>query len=182
MKDGAPEPWEFRVKTGTTNARIVTDDDVIVLYMLADNSSFSLNRKVDIDAGALPHLSWKWQVDRLPHGKSKDEEKDQSLQLFLFFKGGETLNYNWETNRPVGAVFAERIPFFANIKTLVLESGTAKLGTWVKETRDVASDYKHHFGKDSVPRLEGIRIQSNSQYTGTTGSGYMAPLVFSDKE
>ena len=117
LADGAPTPWKIMVKTGTPQLRVVVHQGTAVLYMLSDKSSFSLNREVDMDVTALRHVAWKWQVQHLPHGKSKDEEKDQALQVFLSFQGGDTLNYNWETNRPVGSVFDERILWF-HLKSL----------------------------------------------------------------
>ena len=62
-----------------------------------------------------------------------------------------------------------------------VKSGPADKGTWLKISRNLYADYKKMFGEE--PRkVRGLRIQSNSQYTGACAEGLVKRIVFSRDE
>jgi hypothetical protein len=68
-------------------------------------------------------------------------------------------------------------PPFMSIKTVVVRSGAADTGKWITETRNVYEDYKKLYGEDPPP-VGGVRIQINTQHTGTAAESCFADVFF----
>jgi hypothetical protein len=66
---------------------------------------------------------------------------------------------------------------FVHIFTIVCRSGGASLNQWLQETRNVAADYQKAYGK-TAPHVKGVRIQINSQHTGTSAESYFGEVAF----
>ncbi|HTT37196.1 MAG TPA: DUF3047 domain-containing protein [Burkholderiales bacterium] len=176
-KDGAPEPWELRVKTGQPAFRVVDAPDrpgALALYFHADGASFSLNRKINLDVTKFSELTWSWMVESFPRAN----DGDQVLQVLLAFKGGKVLSYVWDPTRALNATWSEGVPLLYQIKVIVAETGREPIMRWRTVTRRVDKDFQSVFGQPPPP-LEGIRLQSNSQYSKSVGSGFISGLVFS---
>lgn len=175
-KDGAPEPWELMVKAGQPSFSVVEAPGrpgELCLYFRADHASFSLNRKVNLDVTRLNQLSWNWMVERFP-AENKD---DQVLQVLLVFEGGKVLSYVWDPTKALNSTWAEGVRFAYEIKVIVAEAVRDPRMRWRTVTRMVDKDFQSMFGKRPPP-LEGVRVQSNSQYSKSSGSGYISGLVF----
>src|SRR5208283_3845821 len=173
-KNGLPESWELSVRAGTSDAGIVPESGRPILHIKCREASFSLERKLTVEPGDYPYISWAWKAVRLPllGDVRKRGHNDQALQLLVAFEGGKILSYVWDTNAPEGTVADESIdlPFFITVKVIVVKSGTSDTGRWLNVSRNLYEDYKKMFGEE--PRkVRGIRVQSNSQYTGDCGEG-----------
>jgi hypothetical protein len=64
-----------------------------------------------------------------------------------------------------------------HIFAVVCRSGAAEANQWMAESRNVAADYEHAYGK-TAPRVTGLRLQINSQHTGTTAESYFGEVAF----
>ena len=64
-------------------------------------------------------------------------------------------------------------PIFA----IVCESGKTDLGIWIAENRNVETDFERAFGRPA-PHVKGLRIQINSQHTGTSAESYFGGVEF----
>jgi hypothetical protein len=53
----------------------------------------------------------------------------------------------------------------------------AEANRWIAESHNVAADYLRAFGK-LAPHVNGLRLQINSQHTGSAAESYFADLVF----
>jgi len=174
--DGAPVPWELRVKTGQPRFRVVDAPGRpggLALYFQADDASFSLNRKINLDVTKLGELTWSWMVESFPIAN----KNDQVLQVLLAFKGGKVLSYVWDPTRAPNAIWSEGVPLLYQIKVIVAEAGREPLMHWRSVTRRVDRDFASVFGKPPPP-LEGVRIQSNTQYSKSSGAGFISALIF----
>jgi hypothetical protein len=60
---------------------------------------------------------------------------------------------------------------------VVCRSGAAEANRWVAESHNVAADYEHAYGK-AAPEVKGLRIQINSQHTGTIAESYFGEVAF----
>ena len=60
---------------------------------------------------------------------------------------------------------------------IVVQSGEARLGQWVDETRDVYKDYKEVFG-ENPPMLSGVAMMTDSDNTGESAVAYYGDIVF----
>ena len=69
-----------------------------------------------------------------------------------------------------------RIPL-VHIFAVVCQSGAAEANRWIAEKHNIAADYERAFGK-AVPRVKGVRLQINSQHTGTVAESYFGEVAF----
>jgi Protein of unknown function (DUF3047) len=176
---GHPSGWQLHEKTGKADYKVVQDSGIPALRLRSEDTSFALQKAVDINPSLYPVLSWKWKVTKLPDGGDfrKSNADDQAAQIFLAFSNRKTIAYIWDTTAPAGAVEnASAVPF-VSVKAIVVRSGSGDAGRWITETRNVWDDYKALYG-DDPPVLAGIRIQINSQHTATSGESYFADLAF----
>lgn len=60
---------------------------------------------------------------------------------------------------------------------LYVNQALPDLNRWLAESRNVAADYLRAYGK-AAPRVKGLRIQINSQHTGTVAESYFGDVTF----
>jgi hypothetical protein len=191
LESGSPAPWEVRKVAGTPKFNVVPIAEKggeKHLYLHSEKSSFSLNRRTDVRLQDGTRVSWSWKGEKLPFGKAADarvgSKCDQGLQVLLAFDNGTRLiSYVWDTNAPVGGKPTTEgfgINFLGLghiVKVIVVQSGTEELGKWSFIERDIVADYRSVY-KGTPEKVVVIRVQSNSQYTGTEGAGYFGPITF----
>lgn len=174
-----PEGWDLKVTSGQPNAGTAQDGDAEVLHLKSVKSSFALERGVDVDAAKMPYLSWRWKVTELPKGGdfrhfTKD---DQAAQVLVAFEDRRVLSYIWDTTAPQGTMQnASSLPL-VHIFAIVCRSGAAEANRWLSESHNVLSDYLKAFGK-AAPHVKGLRLQINSQHTGSSAESYFADVAF----
>ena len=84
------------------------------------------------------------------------------------------INYVWDNRQPVGTVRPNA--YTDRTRMWVLESGTARAGEWVTETRDLAADFRAAFG-EAPPDLIGIAIATDTDNTGEHATAWFGDLV-----
>jgi len=176
---GVPVGWQLKEKSGRADLAVVEENGVSALRLTSNDSSFSIQKTVDVDVSRYPLMSWRWKVTRLPEGGDfrKSKTDDQAAQLFLAFSRTRAIVYIWDTTAPQGLSENAASPPFMNIKAVVVKSGESQTGRWLTETRNVYNDYKKLFGHEPPP-VGGIRIQINSQHTSSAAESYFADVVF----
>jgi len=180
--DGVPPGWELKEKSGKADCSVIKDAGIYAVRLRSANTSFSLQKKVDVDVREYPVLTWKWKVTQLPaEGDFRTSRRDdQAAQLFLAFSKTKVLVYIWDTTAPQGLMQNAPSPPLTSIKAVVVRSGPNDTGKWIIETRNVYEDYRKLFGNEP-PRLGGMRLQINSQHTETSAESYFADVVFKKK-
>lgn len=176
---GVPKGWQIKEKSGKADFAVVKQGDRHVFRMKSENTSFSLQKEVNVDLKQYPVLTWKWKVARLPAGGDfrRSGTDDQAAQLFLAFSKTKAIVYIWDTTAPKGLIGeASALPFMT-IKAMVMRSGAAETGTWITESRNVYEDYKKLFGKEPPP-VAGVRLQINSQHTKTSAESWFGDVAF----
>ena len=177
-----PSDWELKVKSGKADFMVGADEGLMALHLKSANSSFSFERAVDIDLKRYPVLSWTWKVTKLPTGGDfrHSGTDDQAAQVFVAFSRTESIEYIWDTTAPQGLEESTSPVFFMTVKVVVVRSGAAQAGKWLTETRNVYEDYKRLYGKEP-PAVKGMRIQINTQHTGTAAESAFAQMSFRTK-
>lgn len=171
--------WQVKVNHGRPDFDVCQDDSGHCLHMKSVGASFALEHKVDVHPAQMPYLTWRWKVTQLPAGGDfrRSTADDQAAQILVGFDDGHVITYIWDTSAPKGtAAAASPIPFL-HIFAVVCESGAADANRWVSESRNVAADYERAFGKPAV-RVKGLRLQINSQHTGTVAESYFGEVAF----
>jgi Protein of unknown function (DUF3047) len=174
-----PAGWELSEKSGKEDLAVVKDSGVSAVRFRSANTSYSLQKKVKVDLRKFPMLTWKWKVTKLPVGGDfrKPATDDQAAQLFVAFSKSEAIVYVWCSTVPKGLMQSTSPAPFMTVQVVVAESGPSRLGKWVSEKRNAYQDYKKLFGSEP-PEVAGIRLQINSQHTGTTAESYFANVAF----
>jgi hypothetical protein len=176
---GIPAGWELKEKAGKADFAVVKDGDVPAVRLRSSNTSFSLQKEVNVDLKHFPVLAWKWKVAKLPMGGDfrKSKTDDQAAQLFVAFTKTKSIVYIWDTGAPQGLMEDTTPVPFMHVKVVVTRSGPADLGKWMSESRNVYEDYKKLYGSEPPP-VSGMRLQINSQHTGTSAESYFADVAF----
>ena len=175
-----PSDWQVKVSHGRPDFSVCSDSLGPCLHLTRVRASFGLERRVSIDAAEMPFLTWRWKVTQLPAGGDfrHPASDDQAAQVLVAFADRRVLTYIWDTSAPRGAAqSASAIPL-VHIFAVVCESGPSQTGQWVWESRNLAADYQRAYGKPA-PRVNGLRIQINSQHTGTVAESYFGEVAFS---
>jgi len=176
---GVPAGWQLKEKSGKADLAVVKDEGTSAVRLRSAATSFSLQKEVHVDLKRFPVLTWKWKVTKLPAGGDfrKPDADDQAAQLFLAFSKTRAIVYVWDTSAPQGTMGNAAAPFFMSIKAVVVRSGRTGTGAWITETRNVYDDYRRLF-REEPGEINGVRMQINSQYTGTSAESFFADVVF----
>lgn len=153
-----------------------------------------------LDGPQLGQLRFSWFIDQLnPQADLADRHLDDAVARVILQFGGDrsafsgrdhmlsnlmqaltgeplpfaTLMYVWDHRYPVGTV----IPHARSerIKTLVIESGEARLGQWVDFERDIAADFEKAFGH-APQRLNGVALMTDSNNTQYPVKAWYGPM------
>ena len=177
--NGVPKGWQLKEKSGKADLTAAKDGDMHAVRFRSADTSFSLQKEVQVDVKLYPVLTWKWKVVKLPKGGDfrRSSADDQAAQLFLAFTKTKAIVYIWDTSAPQGLMESTSPVPFMTVKVVVVRSGPAELGKWITETRNVYEDYKKFYG-DEPPAVAGVRLQINSQHTETSAESLFAEVVF----
>jgi hypothetical protein len=182
--DGIPTGWELKEFVGQSSVELVRGETGLAIRLRSDKSSFALHRDVVLDIRRQPILTWSWKVARLPAaGDVRDPQRDdQAAQLYVVFPrwpsprtSSDVIGYVWDSRAPVGTTLVH--PRAPNVRIVVVESGPAKLGTWVREQRNVAADFKALFGREPT-RLGKVAIMTDSNDTRGDAEVLFGDLIF----
>ena len=174
-----PEGWQLKVNRGTPDITLIGEPTGQVLRFRSRNSSFALERGVDVDIAQFPVLSWTWKVSELPAGGDfrRNATDDQAAQVLVAFSDHRILSYIWDSSAPKGARQTSSAIPFVRISALVCRSGSQELNQWLPESHNLAEDYQKAF-KAPPARVKGIRLQINSQHTGSSAESYFGDISF----
>lgn len=175
-----PSDWQIKVNHGRPDVSVCTDTtEGPCLHLKSVRSSFALERSVDVNPAQMPFLTWRWKVTQLPSGGDfrRASTDDQAAQVLVAFADRRVLTYIWDSSAPKGtAENASNIPL-VHVFAVVCESGGTAANRWLSEGRNVAADYEHAYGKPA-PLIKGLRLQINSQHTGTVAESYFGDVAF----
>jgi hypothetical protein len=178
-----PSGWQLKVNHGTPDLTLIKEGDLRVLRFKSSKSSFAIERAIDIDVNQYPMLTWSWKVSELPAGGDfrHFSTDDQAAQVLVAFAEHRVLSYIWDTSAPKGAFQpATSIPFL-HIFALVCQSGAGALNHWEPESHNVAQDFQKAY--DRPPgRVKGVRLQINTQHTGTSAESYFGDISFQHQQ
>lgn len=181
---GAPAGWKIIEFTGQASVDLVRDEGRVAMRLRSARSSFALHRDVIVDVQHHSVLSWSWKVTRLPTGGDvRDSGRDdQAAQVYVVFPrwpsprtSSDVLGYVWDAHAPAGTRLTH--PRAPNVRIVVLQSGGARLDTWLREQRDVAEDYRALFGRQP-PRVGKVALMIDSNDTGTQAEALFGDLAF----
>jgi hypothetical protein len=174
-----PADWQVKVNHGKPEISVCTDSTESCLHLKSVKSSFALERSVDIDPAKLPFLTWHWKVGQLPAGGDfrHTSTDDQAAQVLVAFDDHRIVSYIWDTTAPRGAEQRSTFIPLIHVFAVVCQSGSVDANRWLPESRNFAADYERAYGRPA-PHVKGLRLQINSQHTGTVAESYFGEVAF----
>lgn len=179
-----PLGWDLTEFAGRGGIEVVRDEGRAALRLRSERGSFALHRDVVLNLKEYPMLEWSWKAVRLPAGADGRERAadDQVAQVYIIIPrwpfprvNSDVVGYLWDTRAPIGTRITN--PQASNVRSLVVESGYQRLGSWVREERDVYRDYVDLFGREPS-RVGKVAILTDSNDTGTESEVLIDDLVF----
>ena len=142
-------------------------------------ASFALERDVDVDPAQMPYLTWRWKVTQLPAGGDfrHSATDDQAAQVLVAFADRRVSPISGTAPRPKAPWKPPAPSRWCTSSRWFANPAPAEANRWIAESRNVAADYERAFGKPA-PRVKGLRIQINSQHTGTVAESYFGEVAF----
>ena len=176
-----PPDWQIKVNHGRPEISVCNDGQggEPCLHLKSVKASFGLERGVDVSPEETPYLTWSWKVTSLPNGGDfrRAATDDQAAQVLVLFADRRIITYLWDSTAPKGAMQSSSVIPLLRIYAVVCRSGAAEANRWVAENHNVAADYQRAYGK-IAPRVKGLRLQINSQHTGTVAESYFGEVAF----
>jgi hypothetical protein len=183
---GIPTDW-----TGQTwgqpryDFTIVADAERKVLSLKSENERSTITKTLAgrVHLHATPILEWQWKVMTLPAGgdSRQRETMDQAAQLYVVWPRfpqavrSRIIGYAWDTSAPVGTSLKSLKA--STVTYIIVRSGTAELGQWVTERRNLWDDYKMLFG-EAPPDPSYISLSIDSNDTHSSAEALIGPILF----
>lgn len=182
---GVPPGWQGQ-KWGSPKYEftVVADGGTKALKLKSDNDSSTISKEVKVDVRQYPVLEWRWKVNALPpRGDARRAETDdEAAQLYVTFPRfpsqvrSRIIGYIWDSNAPAGATFPSAK--VGTVTFVVVRSGSADLGKWLTETRNVRDDYRRIYGEEPKESVGAVSLSINSQNTGVRAEALFGEILF----
>ncbi|MDC8447515.1 MAG: DUF3047 domain-containing protein [Nitrospira sp.] len=199
-----PDGWKpltFPKIPQHTTYNLVRDGERVVVKAASQASSSGYTKELLIDPKEYPIIQWQWNVSNIlkAGNVTKKEGDDYPARIYVTFQYDSAkvglfgkakyeaakliygrypplgaINYIWESRAPVGTAVPN--PYTEQVHMIVVESGPAKLNTWITEERNVYEDYKRVFGQEP-PMMSGIAIMTDTDNTGESAEAYYGDIV-----
>jgi len=173
MKGRVPRGWELDDKESPIDIALTSDGTSWAVRLSSRDSAFGVYRELDFEIRDYPWLNWEWKVEELPAGGDFRDSAtdDQAGQVYVSFGSlsffnkpfVRALGYYWSSTAPVGT--EGPCPTWGKSRAVVLRSGAAGSGEWVRERRNVYRDYVRLFQDDEPSSVSAVRLYTNSQHT-----------------
>ena len=182
---GIPPGWQGQ-KWGDPryDFTVVEDGEGKALHLKSADDSSSISKEIKVDVKQYPILEWMWKVVELPprgHARKADTD-DEAAQLYVTFPRfpstvrSRIIGYIWDSTEPAGASFQSAK--VSSVHYIVVRSGSADLGRWITERRNVLEDYKKIYGESPSEAAGVITLSINSQNTGSRAESLFGKILF----
>ncbi|MBI3714424.1 MAG: DUF3047 domain-containing protein [Betaproteobacteria bacterium] len=195
-------PWVLSRFSKPTQYRVVDSDAGRVLEAHAASSSSGLLLDVNVNPREKPLLSWTWKATELmadadttiqgsddsPNriavafegDRGKFDVEDRAMASMVRLVSGRempyaTVIYVWDNKLPVDSLFEH--PRSSRVRVIVAESGPARVGKWLRFTRNIEEDYRRAFGEEPG-RVESVGVLTDSNSTGHNIISYYGDIEF----
>jgi len=183
---GIPSDWKEQTwGKPAYDLEIVSDNGQPVLHLRSkgDNSTISRDLRASVDLNETPILEWRWKVITLPAGgnacqKSTDDEAAQIYVAWLRSPEAvrsRIIGYVWDSTAPAGTICkSQKTP---TVTYVVVRSGSAELGKWITERRNVVEDFRKIY--DEAPdKPTALSLGIDSDDTRSSADSFIGTTVF----
>ena len=169
---GVPEGWLGGQTWGLPQYDMTIEENeghrVLHLRSKIESSAVRKDIKGKVNLKETPILEWRWKAIALPKNGDcrKKSADDQAAQLYVIWPRfpeavrSQIIGYIWDTTAPAGSIVKSEKT--STVTYVVMRSGTADLGKWITERRNVVEDYKKIYGgQPDGPGFVSIAIDSD---------------------
>jgi hypothetical protein len=173
-------PLTFPKIPNHTRYSLVKEEGRWVIRAESRASASMLYKSLEADPKLTPLLRWEWKIGNLLKNSDPTQKRgdDYPARIYVAFKNKTALNYIWESKFPKGKILPN--PYRKEVRMLIVESGEEKVGTWVKEERNLLEDYRQAFGQ-TPPSIIGIALMTDTDNTGEAASASYAEITLSSR-
>lgn len=183
---GLPEGWKAQNwGSPAYDFTVVTRNGHRALHLRSREDSSTIVRDISgtVDLATTPVLEWTWKVTALPAGGDSCQKAtdDQAAQIYVVWPRfpqavrSRVIGYVWDSTRPAGTICKSEKT--GTVTYIVVRSGPAALGQWLREQRDVREDYRAVYGEEpDAPGAVSIAIDSND--TRSAAEAYIGAIRF----
>jgi hypothetical protein len=127
-------------------------------------------------------LSWKWKVDKLPSLVAENSLPTHDyMSIAVKFDNGKDLTFFWSRNLPVDTGFYCPLPGWNHREIhVVARSGTAELGQWLSEEKNILDYYQKVVGGPLPKRITHVWIIGVSLFQHLEGQSEFADIALQD--
>jgi len=184
---GVPPGWAKQTWGGAPqfDFTIVEQDGqrAIQLRSAGDSSNMSKDIRGKVSLTKTPILEWTWKVTVLPKGADgrRSVTDDEAGQIYVVWPRfpqalrSQIIGYTWDTTAPAGSSFKSQKT--GTVTYVVIRSGSADLGKWLTERRDVRADFKRIYGEEPEDP-SAISIGIDSDDVKGTAEAFFGRIVF----
>ncbi len=188
FEQGLSRQWrERKLADRSTHYDVVQDGRNAALLGRSDGSASLLARELDIHQADIDHISWRWRIENTISGNRREREKggdDYAARLFVVFDpegfgpDAEAIVYVWAASESVGAAYPN--PYFGKVGTIVVESGSQRVGEWVAEQRDLVADHWWIFGKPPE-MISAVAIMVDTDNTNSIATAWFDDIALTSR-
>jgi hypothetical protein len=183
---GVPPEWKAQ-NWGSPkyDFKIEESDGRPALHMKSVDEGSTISREVkgQIHVKETPILEWTWKVVQLPKGGNscKKATDDQAAQIFVVWPRfpeavrSRIIGYVWDTTLPVGTICKSEKT--GTVTYVVVRSGTAELGKWLTESRNVVADFRKIYN-DAPDDPAAVSVSIDSNDTHSSSESFIGPILF----
>lgn len=168
----APAGWSYLWNVGEAEIfRPGTDPDGRAAIECRTHRDVGiLQREVELTLTPGTEVSWRWCVQALPSDIREDAVASHDyLSLAVEFDDGRDITYYWSCRLAAGVGYDCPLPNWKGREFhVVVRSGSAELGSWHQERRDLYADHRHFMG-EPPGRIVKVWLIANSIFQRGTG-------------
>jgi len=160
-----PDGWRYLWFLGESEVYSASKADPPTIHCKTQCDVGILQRDVDLPFAEGTRLAWSWKVDALPSTLDEDTVPTHDyLSIAVEFSNGIDITYYWSAGLAPGTGYWCPLPTWAKREYHVAaRSGTAELGRWIDEDRDLYADYASHIGAPPE-RIRRVWFIANSMF------------------
>jgi hypothetical protein len=174
-----PAGWSYLLEIGPADIfrHAVLDGRPAVDVVCADDAGI-LVKEVDLPLRPGTVLEWAWRVDALPGAAREDTPFTHDyLSIATVFDSGRDVTWLWSAALAPERAFACPIRGWGDRETHVpVRCGSAELGRWRRESRDVWADHERFVGRPPS-RITAVWLIAVSHFGHGTGRAAYTDIV-----
>jgi hypothetical protein len=179
-RQGISKNWKEKSFKGLTLYEVVQEDGQRCIKATSNASASALYFEIDFDPKEYPFLAWSWKVSNIlaKGDELRKEGDDYAARVYVVFPSAlfwrtKAINYIWANKLPAGQAVPN--PFSSNACMIAVQSGTAHVGQWLDEKRNLLEDFRKCFGEDP-PKAGAVAIMTDTDNTGEQAVAWYGPI------